>query len=406
MKKEFTRLIRSAAIAGFSVINSLPSLIASSFLIICFIGATILFTANFLHAVTVNVYPTEDTYIDSDAPNDNYVASRYFYADKDISTYSPTEERIGLLKFDLTNKIPVGSTVNSASLRLMSFYVTSPTPYIGVYKYSYNGWEPSTVTWNNIGAGSYQYLSSIAVIYEDQYYSWNVLSALNGSILSLAVKSMRTEYGYEIVRFGSVNYYDESGRPVLIIDYLPPPICSYTINSSSASYTPSGGSGTVGVTVTDSRCSWAALSNASWITVTSGSNVTGNGTVAYSVATNTGASRVGTITIAGKTFTVYQNAAPCTFAINPANASYTASGGSGSVNVSVLTGSSCSWTALSNVQWIKVTDGSSGTGNGIVTYEVSKSTERKREGTITIAGKVFTITQKKALLPWLPILLE
>ena len=58
-------------------------------------------------------------------------------------------------------------------------------------------------------------------------------------------------------------------------------------------------------------CTWTAVSNASWITVTGGSSGNGNGTVSYSVAANTGSQRSGTITIGGKTFTVYQ-ASGCT----------------------------------------------------------------------------------------------
>lgn len=405
MKKEFTRLIRSVAIAGFRVICSLPSVIASSFLMLCFIGTTILFTSNFLYAVTVNVYPIEDTHIDSDSPNDNYVGDASIDANKVIYYTLPTDESFALLKFDLSNKIPTGSTVTAATLRLMPFVVSDATPHIALYKFSNNNWNPYNVTWNNFNPGTVQYLSESSV-YEDQYSYWNVLSGLNNGILSLALRSTRSNQGYEGAYFWSLNSYAVSDYPVLTINYTPPPVCTYTMGLSGATYSASGGIGSVSVKVTDSRCAWTAISNASWITVTSDGYVTGNGTVVYSVAVNTGAARVGTITIAGKTFTINQNAAPCTFGISPTNASYTASGGSGSVNVSIPTGSSCSWTALSNVHWIKVTGGSSGTGIGIVTYEVSESNEAKREGTITIAGRVFTITQKKVSLPWLLILLE
>ena len=55
-------------------------------------------------------------------------------------------------------------------------------------------------------------------------------------------------------------------------------------------------------------CAWTATSNASWITITSGSSGSGNGTVNYSVAAYTGKpkKRNGTITIAGQTFSVRQ----------------------------------------------------------------------------------------------------
>jgi len=53
---------------------------------------------------------------------------------------------------------------------------------------------------------------------------------------------------------------------------------------------------------------WTAVSNVSWITITAGSNGTGSGTVSYSVAPYGGPpkNRTGTMTIAGKTFTVKQ----------------------------------------------------------------------------------------------------
>lgn len=83
--------------------------------------------------------------------------------------------------------------------------------------------------------------------------------------------------------------------------------CSYSISPTSASAAAGGGSGSVSVT-TQSGCTWSATSNASWITVTGGGSGTGNGTVSYSVASNSGASRTGTVTIAGQTFTVSQAA--------------------------------------------------------------------------------------------------
>ncbi len=82
--------------------------------------------------------------------------------------------------------------------------------------------------------------------------------------------------------------------------------CSYSINPTSASFAAAGGTGTVTVTA-GAGCAWTASSNATFITVTGGASGSGNGTVSYSVANNTGtASRNGTLTIAGLTFTVTQ----------------------------------------------------------------------------------------------------
>lgn len=61
---------------------------------------------------------------------------------------------------------------------------------------------------------------------------------------------------------------------------------------------------------TESSCSWTANSNASWITITSGNSGVGNGNLNYTVAANSGSSRVGTITIEGEVFTVTQEGGP------------------------------------------------------------------------------------------------
>jgi hypothetical protein len=82
--------------------------------------------------------------------------------------------------------------------------------------------------------------------------------------------------------------------------------CTYTISPTSKSFTSTGGSDQVTVTTT-AGCAWTAVSNAAWVTITAGASGTGNGAVSYTVAANTAStSRTGTLTVAGKTFTVTQ----------------------------------------------------------------------------------------------------
>ena len=82
----------------------------------------------------------------------------------------------------------------------------------------------------------------------------------------------------------------------------------------------------------------------------------------------------------------------CTFSINPTSASFAAGGGSASVNVTA--GAGCAWTAVSNATFITITSGSSGSGNGTVNYSVaSNGSTSSRNGTMTIAGLTFTVTQ-------------
>jgi hypothetical protein len=68
---------------------------------------------------------------------------------------------------------------------------------------------------------------------------------------------------------------------------------------------------------TSSGCAWTVASNASWITLTSNSSVAGPRTVNYSVSANSGTtSRTGTMSIAGKTFTVTQSGSSWVFCAN------------------------------------------------------------------------------------------
>ena len=140
--------------------------------------------------------------------------------------------------------------------------------------------------------------------------------------------------------------------------------CTYSIAPATQAFTASAASGSVAVTAA-SGCTWAAISNASWITITSGISGSGSGTVGYSVAANTNtSSRTGTLTIAGQTFTVTQAGATCSYAIAPTSASVQFSGGTGSVTVTA--GSGCTWTAVSNASWITITSGATGNGSGAV----------------------------------------
>ena len=84
--------------------------------------------------------------------------------------------------------------------------------------------------------------------------------------------------------------------------------CTFAISPTRATSGPGGGSGSVVVTA-GANCSWTAVSNAPWITVTAGASGSGNGTVTYDVAPYTGKpkNRNGTITIAEQTFSIKQS---------------------------------------------------------------------------------------------------
>ena len=98
-------------------------------------------------------------------------------------------------------------------------------------------------------------------------------------------------------------------------------------------------------------CTWTASSNAPWITSRRARRQR-QWDRHFTSGANTGPARMGTLTIAGQTFTVNQ-AAGCSYMILPGLASIGAGGGTSSSMVTTIAG--CTWTAMSNAPWITVT---------------------------------------------------
>ncbi len=184
----------------------------------------------------------------------------------------------------------------------------------------------------------------------------------------------------------------ESGYSNEVV-FNPPPACTYSILPVAQSFNSSGGPGTVSVAA-QTGCTWTDNSNAPWLIITSNSTGTGSGTVYYSASANSGSgSRIGTLTIAGKSFTVNQaGVSNCSYSISPTSSSFSASGGTGSVSVNSASG--CSWTAVSNASWITILSGASGSGNGAASYSLAANTgTTTRSGSMTVASQTFTVTQ-------------
>jgi hypothetical protein len=170
--------------------------------------------------------------------------------------------------------------------------------------------------------------------------------------------------------------------------------CVATVAPEAIAAPASGASRDVTVT-TDAGCAWTAASAADWISIRSGAGGTGNGSVQFDVAANTGPARTGTLTVASRVVTVTQDSG-CTVSISPASQPVAVGGGTGTVTVTA--GSGCTWTATSNVAWIAVTAGASGSGNGSVQFSAeANATGAGRTGTITIAGQTFTVEQAGTL---------
>ena len=172
--------------------------------------------------------------------------------------------------------------------------------------------------------------------------------------------------------------------------------CSFSIAPEQLSVAAPGGTSTVNVTA-QSGCAWSMSSSVPWITLRSNGPENGAGAVQVTVAVNTGAARVGTAIIAGRTVTVSQAAAPvssppCSYKVGPLEVKANDDGALRRVEIETADG--CAWTASSNTSWIRLGLTTSGTGNGEVFLIISGNDGPERTGTVTVAGQTVTVTQK------------
>lgn len=172
--------------------------------------------------------------------------------------------------------------------------------------------------------------------------------------------------------------------------------CSFTLDPETRTLPATASSSSVRIN-TQNGCNWTASSTVPWITVTGPTSGNSTTDIAYSVAANPATSdRTGIINAGGRQHTVTQQAAPppCTYSLTPAQASFTPSGGNGTVRVNTQSG--CAWTAVSNAGFVTIPDASrTGTGPFDIQYQVSSGPPNvNRTATITVNGQVHTITQR------------
>jgi hypothetical protein len=178
------------------------------------------------------------------------------------------------------------------------------------------------------------------------------------------------------------------------------PSCYYTLSATSTLLPIGGGTGSVSVTPSSPTCAWKATTGSSSpITITSGASGTGNGTVNFSVAANTGGALTSNITIGDQSggssiYAVNQPSAfSCTFTISPSTVNISANGAANSFTVTPSY-QTCQWNAASSDSTVlTLPNSSSGTGSGSVYYVVGQNTGAPRTLTITAGCQIFTINQ-------------
>lgn len=171
--------------------------------------------------------------------------------------------------------------------------------------------------------------------------------------------------------------------------------CTATLASPSSVVGAAGGSGGFGFTVSDPACAWTASTSSPFLTLTSATTGTGNGTITFSAPAHQGPERVGTITLLGQTHTVTQSSG-CVVAVAPMSSSVTAAGGTTTFAVQTEVG--CTWSAASLDAFVtSVTPSGSGPGTVTVAYAANPGLERTGTvevlSTTTASAATFTFTQ-------------
>ncbi len=188
-------------------------------------------------------------------------------------------------------------------------------------------------------------------------------------------------------------------------DFNTVPILSYSL-AIDPSLRWHGNSTATGQTIrVQANAFWTAERPASdaWITISEGNAGGGDGAVTYSISSNTVTSmRSGTITVTGggisRSFAVNQVAASSSLEISPTNRLHTSSAASGQT-VSVT--ANVPWLATKTAAWVTLSGGTSGSGNGTVTYSIlTNRVNTARSATITISGggtnRTFAVNQAAA----------
>src|SRR6187455_475498 len=87
----------------------------------------------------------------------------------------------------------------------------------------------------------------------------------------------------------------------------PPASCAFTVGDGpAASVAAAGGEFSVSIATTPG-CAWSATSGSPFITVSGANTGSGNGSVKFTVQTNTSGTRQGTVQVANKSITVNQD---------------------------------------------------------------------------------------------------
>lgn len=208
--------------------------------------------------------------------------------------------------------------------------------------------------------------------------------------------SAATDIATTMINNASANFVFNAPPYSMSVIVMGGDACAVSVTPASQEFAGSGGNGHINLAVA-AGCNWTATTGESWIVVQTPAG-SGSGTINYSVLENsTGQPRQGQITVGTRTFTVTQDvAAPANCTVTVAASAGKLAGGGGTAELTVsASAAGCPWQAAVNVNWVTITSGANGTGNGIVRFTFAPNPEgRKRKARFTVAGNDLILKQK------------
>ena len=207
--------------------------------------------------------------------------------------------------------------------------------------------------------------------------------------------------GASVIYSVAPNYSPSDRTAVMTIAGLPFTVaqfgtsCRYSFTNRVQGF----GATTGAVVVTAGMgCSWSVANTNDWLTLTSSTNGSGNGSILYRLAANpTSLTRTSLLSIVSQLVPVIQTGAPCTNLLAPTTRAHGFGLETGAISVTAPIG--CNWTIRNTNQWITLISGTNGVGSVIVSYQVNGNSGRARTGVLFIGGSRFTITQAEATAP-------
>lgn len=166
--------------------------------------------------------------------------------------------------------------------------------------------------------------------------------------------------------------------------------CQVALTAGSTSFTPSGGTGSVTVSVAR-ECPWSSTSQAAWIQITAGAQGQGDGTISYRVSANADpVARKAAILVGDQHADVAQDAAPCRYGVT--GPSQPLPGAGGEAIIAMRTHSACAWSAAADAAWITINP-TSGNGDADIRVAAPRNPGALRTVNVSIGSDRVAIQQ-------------